>query len=603
MSQERKQKLDQALLNVQSRYALPAWTVSIAFFAICVVALQAHLSTTVLSIWSALMLLVMLLKLPLVINAAKGDVDVLKGVPYQSLIAVAGVLYGSLGFLSSPTLPFGTQLFIIALPMGVCLGAILALGSWLPSFFAFVFAVQIPFSVSLVTRGSTSYIELAVLSMVLFGMGLGLTVRINRQTRASFALRFENQQLLKDLAEQNATLAVARDEAQAACIMKDQFLARMSHELRTPMNGVLGMAQLLSNSPLLEQQKNWLNALQSSSDRMMDLINDLLDASSLANGDIVIVESPVNIKILADTLKMRYHDRVELKGLDFVMRVDENIPESLLLDPNRLDQVVTKLLGNALKFTQTGSIELSIAYVAGHNDAIEQSSTAHSLIITVSDTGVGIEPEQLAHVSTLFHQAEGDTDRSFDGSGLGLSIATSLVHLMHGTLCIESTKSEGTQVTLTLPAMRSTTPAANEHLPVVTSVSRSGKQTRVLVAEDNMVNQLVIETMLEELNCVVTLADNGNDAVEYFLEDDFDLIFMDCQMPVCDGFDATRQLRDAGKKVAIVAVTANTMTGDREKCLDAGMNDYLAKPFTRSAIAAMLIRWADRRDLLPDQAA
>jgi len=595
VSQENNQQVDDALIGVLCKQALQAWVLSVGVVVIAVVILHEQASSAGLTIWTLLMVLCIGIRLPQVLEAHSGDLKSVSSANYHIRLAGMGALYGSMPLLSGPEMPVSAQLFLVTIPMGVCLGAILAFSAWLPTFSIFVLSLKIPFVLSLLYTDVPGYKELVVMSLVLFGMVAALSIRINRQTRASFALRYVNEQLLEDLSRQNKNLAQARDEAQEACKMKDQFLARMSHELRTPMNGVLGMAQLLDGTALEATQKSWLNKLQISGGRMLDLVNDLLEASSLSTGEINLVNTNVNVAQLFNDMQQRFGDEIETRGLGFSVDIDQHVPERVITDATRLKQILIKLLDNALKFTRAGEITVHVSF-----------TDRQSLAVIVSDTGVGIDSAEVENAGALFHQADGDNNRRYDGSGLGLSIVTSVLRLMSGTFSITSEKGNGTQVCFCIPVQVST--AASESVgqtrdagdtaravvPVTASLSLP---TKVLVAEDNMINQLVIETMLEDFNCDVTLADDGNEAIENLLSNDFDIVFMDVQMPDCDGYEATRQARTAGKQVPIVAVTANTLVGDREKCLSAGMNDYVGKPFTQSGIAQMLARWANRTDL------
>lgn len=380
----------------------------------------------------------------------------------------------------------------------------------------------------------------------------------------------------------------AKEKAEAASRAKSEFLANMSHEIRTPMNGVLGMASLLGDTELTEGQRDYLRTIISSAESLLRVINDILDLSRIEARRVELVRDTFNFKEMLDDIHSLFHPAAQAKQLVLRSNLDAEIPASLSGDRGRIRQVLINLVGNSIKFTKQGEVEIRIVL----RGRVGESAWIQ---IVVRDTGIGIPGDKLSHVFEQFNQVDNSVSRNFGGTGLGLTISSELVKLMGGDIKVESQVGVGSVFTvdLTLPVVQA------EGKKLELSSSRTSpvftKEHRVLLAEDNIVNRNLAVKMLEKLGVAVDIAENGERAVDQMRQHHYDLVFMDCSMPVLDGFLATQQIRrELSKKVPIIAFTASAMEGDRERCLAAGMSDFLAKPFRREDFEAIISRWLSK---------
>ncbi|WP_339389554.1 response regulator [Vibrio neptunius] len=391
-----------------------------------------------------------------------------------------------------------------------------------------------------------------------------------------------------------------KQKAEIANIKKSEFLANMSHEIRTPMNGIVGVAELLKETKPNEVQRNYVDILLTSSHTLLDIINDILDFSKIEAGHFELDPTEFDLKLLIQQQANEYSIRAKQKELFFDCNIDPAVPQKIEADSIRLKQVINNLIGNALKFTQRGYVELNLKML--------ESESGQQLQFEVKDTGVGIAKDKLSSIFNKFQQADSSITRQYGGTGLGLAISQKIVQMMGGTLEVTSEVNLGSSFYFSIPIVRAelgrsvfTQPSPNLVEFPASSTTQMKKLVpkyttglKVLVVEDTRVNQQVIQVMLNLLGLKVDIAQNGQEAWEYCQHNKVDAILMDCHMPVMDGYEATqkiRQLEGWAAYVPIIAVTANVIKEERERCFEIGMNGFLSKPIKPKEIEEALINY------------
>ncbi len=454
----------------------------------------------------------------------------------------------------------------------------------------------------------TRAFSLVVVLALLGAAGLLALLRGTALRRRNRELARRVDERTRELSRSNDELKVAKDAAETASQAKSTFLANMSHEIRTPMNGIIGLAEMLDETELSARQREYLGMIRSSSDALMAIVNDVLDLSKLEAGKMSLEVTPFAPGELCEGVASLLALAARTKGVRLAAAVAPGLPACVLGDAGRLRQVLLNLLGNAVKFTHAGDI------VVGVHPAPDDAPGARRIVFAVRDTGIGIAPERQAAIFDAFEQEDTTTHRRFGGTGLGLSISRRLVQLMGGSLTLESVPGRGSTFRFELPFAEATAAAR----PGMTGTERPAATTAIaatplsiLLAEDNLVNQRLARAMLERAGHGVVVVGDGAEAVAAVARERFDLVLMDLRMPHLGGTEATAQIRraEAGtdRHIPIVAMTADAMSGDRERCLAAGMDDYVSKPIRVHELFAAIERAvattsAGARDVLASRA-
>jgi signal transduction histidine kinase/CheY-like chemotaxis protein len=424
---------------------------------------------------------------------------------------------------------------------------------------------------------------MARIALIGIATAFGLTARIVSE-RHTYALvqSLLAEQAAKRMAEK------ARQATEKAYRAKSDFMATISHEVRTPLNSVVGLTSLLLDLPQDEKARQYLEQSRKSGEMLLHLVNDILDYAKLEAGQLKLEQRAFDPHQVAEETLAIVEPQATGKGLTLTLDIDA--PHSLRGDPDRLRQILLNLLGNAVKFTARGEIRLRC-------QQLTEPGPRTWLCFEIEDKGIGIDTAVAADLFEPFTQADASTTRRYGGTGLGLAICQNLTDLMGGEIGFDSALDEGTTFWVKLPfdPPPGASRAVPDHVPLAAAVaeSREAPALHVLLAEDNPVNQFVAVEMLRRLGCEVTLAQNGQQALEAAGKQPFDLIFMDCDMPVLDGYDATRAIRaeQATRHVPIIALTASAFDGERTRCLEAGMDDFLAKPVRLSDFDACIRTW------------
>lgn len=389
-------------------------------------------------------------------------------------------------------------------------------------------------------------------------------------------------------------LIAANEMVERSLKVKDQFISNMSHEIRTPLNAVIGFTDLLSNTKLNKEQNEYVEIIQSASENLLGLINNILDLSKIESGNLSLENAPVDVKqIVSDAVKI-LEPKIKEKGIQLKYQVADNVPSKVMGDQLRLSQILFNLLGNAIKFTDKGYVETGCKMVSGPDD------TKHYLAFYVKDTGIGVAAEKQDAIFERFTQANTDTERLYGGTGLGLNIAKGIVDMYGGTLSMESIPGKGTtfHFILTFSKYEGAEENNTKEKAKITTLPE-GKTIHVLLAEDNAINAMLATQVLEKGGFTVTHVLNGASAVETVQQQHFDVVLMDIQMPVLNGIAATQQIRALSgtvSKIPIVAMTAHSLYGEMQNCYNAGMTGYVSKPFKPESLFAAILESIDNQN-------
>lgn len=525
-------------------------------------------------------------------------------------ICMVGLVWGALALFWKPDQPTYAQLQIFLFPVAVAAGALMSFGAVYRVFLSFMIPCISPLLVVLLlsdAEGTNATGLLALFYMV----ALATMGRLYEgQLLQGICLQLDKQALVDDLSQQNISLMESKEQVEAASNAKSEFLARMSHEIRTPMNGVLGMTQVLQSTRLSKRQAQLSDTIYTSAESLLDLLDDLLDSSSLESKKLKLEQVGFELPALIDQVTRMFAEAATVAGLELTSQINDDVPRFVIGDPFRIRQILTNLVGNAIKFSKEGRVAIDVALV-------ESTEQHHEIALSVKDNGMGIDSKNLDMIFESFSQVDGSTSRRFGGAGLGLAISRDLVHLMDGSISVSSEVDVGSEfvcniklgraeeqddlqiVDLSQPGktvVRPRSAVTKTEVEAESRIADSFPGARVLVVEDCPINQEVAIAMLEGFGCNVNVADQGQAAINVIGVYQFDIVFMDCQMPVVDGYQATRTIREKEKKgrIPIVALTANALPGDREKCLAAGMDDYLTKPVQEEDLRKALSRWTTK---------
>jgi signal transduction histidine kinase/DNA-binding NarL/FixJ family response regulator/HPt (histidine-containing phosphotransfer) domain-containing protein len=441
----------------------------------------------------------------------------------------------------------------------------------------------------------------------LFSMVMNLQAQNHQLMERVQQLKQERDVLTEQVQELEYSIVKANQLAitsDMANLFKTQFLANMSHDIRTPLNGVIGMAKLLSETSLTGDQIEFAQSIINSGEALLSLINDILDISKIEAGELVLEATPFDLRVLLQRMMVPLKILTKKKQIDFRIEYAEDAPSQFIADEHRLAQVINNLAGNAIKFTDHG-------YVAVRIFCLEKNDDQAVMRVEVADTGVGIPESAQSVIFEKFKQADASTTRRYGGTGLGLAISKQLVEMMSGTLCLVSEEEVGSTFFFEIPLPLAKTPvvASDRDQADDTDDAPRTLDAHILLVEDSLTNQQVAGRVIENNGCSVVIANNGQEALDILSREAFDLIFMDCQMPVMDGYEATRIIRkqQRGKGVAytpIVALTANVLPAEKAKCIEAGMDDYITKPIDFDEVRKTIVHYTGKyaeKVLMPPQ--
>ncbi|MBY0471480.1 response regulator [bacterium] len=498
---------------------------------------------------------------------------------YSSTVLLSGALWGYFCFLN--ILRYGvtpTTLIVLLPTAGIASGCVMSLALVPRTLITQLLLLLVPVIVGFVVQGGESSTAYAVLSSIYTIYLILLSKNLAESSMASL-------EKTVIISQQKEELELAWEKAEMGARTKSEFLAMMSHEIRTPLNGVLGMTGLLLDQDLKAEAKGFVETIRSCGENLLVIINDILDFSKLESGKIALENHNFELVHCVSSSIQFFESLAQKKGLSLTYYVDPSSPKMFIGDANRVRQILVNLISNAVKFTEKGSVDITVT-------SSQKTINLHELRFAVVDTGIGIPSENLPKLFQYFSQVDGSVTRKYGGTGLELAICKRLCEMMNGQIWVESEPNKGSAFYFTIQVQV----AADDAVPFTEEIipKRSVRnKKRILLAEDNTVNQLLAAKLLEKAGYHTDIATNGIEAVQAVKDFNYDLVLMDCQMPELDGYEATRQIRriEEFKDLPIVALTANALQGDREQCLAAGMSDYISKPVQYSELVKILDKW------------
>ncbi|MEC9250923.1 MAG: ATP-binding protein [Pseudomonadota bacterium] len=567
-----RQDADLAAMNTRTLYrnSSPALVVSIFNTLVFAAFAASATSSSTMAIWAAVMVGIAAIRLVMVRQRLKsGNFGSLT--PQILLTIISGIGWGLPFYLIGASPSAAVSYLMIFMVAGMSAAAALSFSSSL--------RIVLAYNVPLLTMTSAHFVLLGGLQNNLLAaiilLYLVTTTSMAQRSKRSVELAHINQQRAESQAVEIAKMAddlkSALGAAEAATVAKSRFLANMSHEIRTPLNGVLGMVQVLENSELTAQQKTYVGTIRSSGRALLGVIEDVLDFSRIESGSLSLETAPFSLgKVIQRSIDTVTAPAAQ-KGLALTSSIDPELADARVGDPQRIQQVLINLLGNAVKFTQEGSVSLRVI-----------EPTPGTLCFEVKDTGPGLTPEQCSQVFERFAQADNSSSRKHGGAGLGLAISGELAALMQGRIEVESTPGEGCCFRFELPVPCDRREEADDATASDETARTETPALTILSVDDTQTNQLVARAMLEQHGHRLVFAENGAEAIETLEHEAIDLVLMDIQMPVMCGDEAIERIRASGKPYAqlpIIAVTANATSGERERLLALGASEHASKPF------------------------